>query len=319
MKRAASPPSSPSLLPPPPPIHTTIIGFGFELDTNLCTSLSSIPFCNFFSVHSSAEFLHDMTWNFDYLVFPIAKNLVVSVGGGGEEEEEKEKEKGEEKEEGGNVKVEKVCGSPESLEGHPEGTLMVLSGMFAAQTQGKDQGSTKGGVVVVKVGVKDPKKPLKLKVRFETHENEVIEVEDEVVFPKWEGKGEGGKGEGEEKWGKFGGEAVRKGVLICRYVEFMKRFLEDMEQRREIPTISKNSGVVWTSKLEEEMKKKVGGGGGGRKVRKNAQVGCLKDYRAVMLEFLEYFKEESVLLDDTELGTWKAKLEQMIPSEEEKK
>ena len=254
-----------------------------------------------------------MTWEFDYLVFPIAKNLVVSVveaKGEGKEGEEKEGGEGGREE----ITVEKVCGSPESLENYPKGTLMVCSGMFAAQTQGKGGKETKGGVVVVKLkGVKEGEK-LRVRTRFVTHEDKVVEIEDEVVFPKWEGKGEMEReGEKEEKWGKFGGEGVRKGVLICRYVEFMKRFLEDVQESREIATISKNSGLVWTSKSEEKLKKEVGGGGEGRKVRKGEQAGCLREYRGVMLEFLEYFKEESALLDDTELGTWRAKMEQMLP------
>ena len=266
------------------PIHTTIIGFGFELDTDLCSTLSSVPFCNFFSVHSASEFLHQMTWEFDYLVFPIAKDLIVSVEG-----------------EAGGVKVEKVCGSPESLEGYPEGTLMACSGMFASQTQGKDQGATKGGVVVVKLKLDNPEKPLKLRTRFETFEKKVVEVEHEVVFPKWEGKEKEGEG---GKWGSFGGEGVRKGVLVCRFVEFMKRFLEDMQNSSETATISKSSGVVWTSK---DGGKQCRGGEGSAE--------CLKEYRERMLEFLDYYKSEAALLDDTELGIWKAKMEQVLPEE----
>ena len=263
------------------PIHTTIIGFGFDLDTDLCSKLSSISFCNFFSVHSASEFLHQMTWEFDYLVFPIAKDLEVSVQDGG-------------------VHVEAVCGSPESLEGHPEGTIMACSGMFASQTQGKDAGETKGGIVLVKLRLDNPEKPLKLKTRFVTFENETVEVEHEVVFPKWEKKEEATK---DDKWGSFGGEAVRKGVLICRFVEFMKRFLEDMQNSTEIATITKESGVVWKSN--------DGGKEGGE-----GTAGCKKEYRERMLEFLEYYKSEAAELDDTELGLWKAKIEQVLPEEE---
>ena len=285
------------------PIHTTIIGFGFDLDTTLLSSLSSVPLCNFFSVHSASEFLHQMTWEFDYLVFPIVENLVVSVVGKEGEGEREGEEKG--------VWVEKVCGSPESLEGYPRGTVMVCSGLFASQTQGKGgEGGTKGGVVVVKLrGVKEGEK-VKLRTKFVTHEKEVVEVENEVVFPKWE-EGKGGE---REKWGSFGGEGVRKGVLVCRYVEFMKRFLEDVQKVKNVPTISKESGVVWKAKEEEEKEEAFEGG---QKVGKETEVGCLGEYRERMKEFLEYFEGEASGLDDTELGVWKGKMEQLLPPEGE--
>ena len=244
-------------------------------------------------MHSASEFLHQMTWEFDYLVFPIIQDLVVSVVGG---------------EEGaGGVSVEKVCGSPDSLDAYPKGTVFGSKGLFASQTQGKDASECKGGVALVKVKLENPDKPLRLKTRFMTHEKKVVEVENEIVFPKWEEKAAQEEG---QKWGIFGGEAVRKAVLLCRYVEFMKRFLEDVENREKTATITKSSGVVW----KEELKGK-GSTKGGAKVDKGAKIGCLGEYRERLQEFIEYYTFESGFLDDTGLGTWKAKMEQLLPEE----
>ena len=82
---------------------------------------------------------------------------------------------------------------------------------------------------------------MKVRVKFETYEGEEVETEEEVIFPKWEK--EKAK-DGEEKWGSDGGEGVRKAVLLARYVEFMKRFLEDVGQRREEPTVTLKSGFL---------------------------------------------------------------------------
>ena len=215
------------------------------------------------------------------------------------------------------VWVERVCGSPESLKNHPKGTILFSSGLFASQTQGKEgKGGTKGGVVVIKLkGVREGE-GVKLKTRFVTHEKEVVEVENEVVFPKWEKeKKKGGEGEEEKggKWGSWGGEGVRKGVLVCRYVEFMKRFLEDVQKMKESPSVTKETGVIWRGEEEEEEgeeREKE------RKVGKEVKPGCLREYRERMIEFLEYFESESSELDDFELGMWKAKLEQLLPKEE---
>ena len=67
-----------------------------------------------------------MTWEFDYLVFPIAQNLTVQVVGRVNEEGEEEEGTNKKK-----VVVEKVCGASErNLVGHPEGTVMAVTGFF---------------------------------------------------------------------------------------------------------------------------------------------------------------------------------------------
>ena len=57
LNTAASPSSprpknapTPPLSPPSHPIHTTVIGFGFDFDTDLTSALAAIPLCNYFSV-----------------------------------------------------------------------------------------------------------------------------------------------------------------------------------------------------------------------------------------------------------------------------
>ena len=242
-----------------------------------------------------------MTWDFDYLVFPIAQNLTVQVLG-------KEGETGGETKK---VAVEKICGASEkNLVGQPEGTVMVLTGIFASQTQGGggEEGGrdkeTKGGVVLVKLGKVKGGEKLRVKVAFDTFEGERVEKEEEVVFP------EVGEEEGKKK-GSYGGDGVRKGVLLCRYVEFMKRFLEDVRGRKEEPTITKETGVVWR---KEEGKWEEGKGG---EVGKDENLGCFDGYRERIKEFLEYFEQEQKGLDDTGLGIWKERMRVLTPKKEE--
>ena len=185
-----------------------------------------------------------------------------------------------------------------------------MIGIFASQTQGGGGGTegrdkeTKGGVVLVKLGGIEGGERVKVKIQFETYEGETVVKEEEVVFPKVE--------EGEEgKKGSYGGDGVRKGVLLSRYVEFMKRFLEDVSRRREEATVTKETGVVWRKEegqWEEDGKGAVG---------KEEKVGCLKEYRVLMEEFLEYYEKEQQGLDDTGLGVWKERMKQLMPKEEE--
>eukprot|EP00009_Paramoeba_aestuarina_P002688 CAMPEP_0201515550 /NCGR_PEP_ID=MMETSP0161_2-20130828/7086_1 /ASSEMBLY_ACC=CAM_ASM_000251 /TAXON_ID=180227 /ORGANISM="Neoparamoeba aestuarina, Strain SoJaBio B1-5/56/2" /LENGTH=419 /DNA_ID=CAMNT_0047912405 /DNA_START=31 /DNA_END=1287 /DNA_ORIENTATION=- len=171
-------PSSPTS-PSAPPVHTTVIGFGFDFDTELSRCFSQIPLCNFFSVFSTQEFIHQMTFDFDYLVFPIAKDVIVEVV----------RKEGE-----GGGAVEKVIGSSEkSLKGHSKETVMVLDGVFPSQAQGNrkevsedgteervQNAETRGGVVLVKLGGLKGGEKVNVRVSFVTYEGEKVESEEEV-------------------------------------------------------------------------------------------------------------------------------------------
>uniref|UniRef100_A0A7S4NNF0 Uncharacterized protein n=1 Tax=Paramoeba aestuarina TaxID=180227 RepID=A0A7S4NNF0_9EUKA len=93
----------------------------------------------------------------------------------------------------------------------------------------------------------------------------------------------------------------------------MKRFLEDVGERREEPTVSKKTGVVWRKEDEKEYKRGAVRGGVGI----DEWVGCMEGYRERMSEFLEYYQEEATLIDDTELGVWKERMLQLMPEERE--
>jgi hypothetical protein len=212
-----------SAIRPQNTIHTTIIGFGFDFDTNLSTQMSEIPLCNYFCVNSADEFLHQMTWEFDYFVFPIATELVVSLVEEGEEEigMKKTKEQNEKTEtesdmketttEKGkthklkNVELEALCGSPSNLEKYGPFTLMASSGLFASQTQGNDRSASKGSIVLAKLRLREGTNSVCVRYNVVDCDGNVHSKTQTITFPNLK--------DGDEN--VFGGTAIRKVGCEC--------------------------------------------------------------------------------------------------------
>ena len=262
------------------PIYTQIIGFGFDFDVQLASLMSRIPLLSYFSVNSTDEFVDQMTWEFDYLVFPIATNFQVSLQSNKDA-----------------CSVEAVCGSPTPLDEYPPGTLMVSSGCFASQTQGRNKDETKGGIVLVKLHLKDPSSPLTLRISYTTFDHQEIVIDETVTFPS-------------SKSTLSSSES--KGILLARYVAVMKAFLKDindfqvkgrigtlLQPDKRIPFVlekaeeASGTNLVHTD-IPEESKK------------------YFRQYAETLEIFLAHFEAEASHLDDVGLSIWKEKIVEFI-------
>eukprot|EP00008_Paramoeba_atlantica_P005560 CAMPEP_0201494578 /NCGR_PEP_ID=MMETSP0151_2-20130828/48498_1 /ASSEMBLY_ACC=CAM_ASM_000257 /TAXON_ID=200890 /ORGANISM="Paramoeba atlantica, Strain 621/1 / CCAP 1560/9" /LENGTH=553 /DNA_ID=CAMNT_0047882937 /DNA_START=72 /DNA_END=1733 /DNA_ORIENTATION=+ len=276
------------------PVYSTIIGFGFDFDVDLAMELTKIPLCNSFSVHSSAEFLHQMTFEFDYLVFPIVKNLRVTLTDPNAAE------------------IVEMCGSPTDLDEFPPGTLMVSTGIFPSQTLGNSQEASKGSIILAKLKLKESeskRKTLGVKVEFTDFEGLNHSLTEEVRFKELGEKTTTTEGDDkeEEERDVFDDLGVRKGVLLARYVVLMREYLRDIHACSGSPSLNSETGILFGKRKRSDSLPHTASNRGGR-VCLSSPPPCQEEYRELLSLFGEYFKKEEVLFDDTELAVWRTRL-----------
>jgi len=292
------------------PIHSTVIGFGFDFDVSLTESLATVPGCNYFTVTDPNEFLHQMTWEFDYLVFPIASNLRVSLV---------------DQSNSSNcsdcsdiAQVVAVCGSPTPISDFDDRkTLMFCSTLFASQTQGKEKEGTKGGVLMAVLSFlekeeKKKERSLRLKIEFTSFDGEKIESFSKVTFPN--------KEENREVSPPSSGSEflVRKTLLISQIVCLIKSILRDIQRGEQFPSVKREEGLPFQL-IESERKRKEKDnsfgmyGGGSQSTRLfGSRPLCLENYQSIVGDFLAYYKKEESLLEDFGLAVWRSSLERFF-------
>jgi hypothetical protein len=216
-----------------------------------------------------------MTWDFDYLVFPITYDEIVGL------EDTKA------------ASLVAVCGSPSSMDGYPPGTLIVSNCSFPSQTQGKNNESTKGGVILAKVLLDDPSKPLQIKSSYRDFNGKTHTHSHSVCFKQPSG----------ESTFHFDDTTTRKAVLLTRYVAFMKAFLSDMKYRVEDLSVTKENGIPYVVSSEQNK---------GGEARPDL-------YLEMMEEFLRYFDQDASVVEDVDLGQWRKGLEVMIEKAKKEK
>jgi len=275
------------------PIHSTVIGFGFDFDVSLTELLATVPGCNYFTVTDPDEYLHQMTWEFDYLVFPIASDLKVSLT------------------ENSDATVVAVCGSPTPIADFGDKkTLMYCSSLFASETQGKKKEGTKGGVMLAVLSFPEEQKEprtLELKVEFTSYDGSKSESFSKVTF------------DCSERSAKLSSEPtgsellVRKALALSQIVCLIKCILRDIERREPVPSVTREGGLPFGLLEMERNAKNSNGFGAARGDRPP----CLDLYAPMIRDFLDYYKKEEAVLDDFGLGLWRSSLEKYL--EEEKK
>lgn len=61
------------------PIHTTIVGVGYDFNTELVEAISKVRGLNYYSIHTPGEFKERLDDQFDYMVTPLVFDLSLSV------------------------------------------------------------------------------------------------------------------------------------------------------------------------------------------------------------------------------------------------
>jgi len=174
-------------------IYTTFVGMGIDANEDLIESLSAVRGANHYFVHSVSEFKQRLDDEFEYMVTPLAFDLSLRV-------------------ESSEYEIAEVYGSPgEDIE---DGEVMNVTTLFPSP---KDDGETRGGVVLLKLDEKEGTEGGTGEIGLEagwverdgTEGTELLQVSvpDERVFDN---------------------SGIRKAVLLARYGEEMRDWIRDV-------------------------------------------------------------------------------------------
>jgi Ca-activated chloride channel family protein len=237
-------------------VYTTFIGIGVDFNTELVEYITKIRGSNYYSVHSSRQFEERMDEEFEYMVTPLVFDLVVRLDAEGYE-------------------IEKVYGSPEADEA--TGELMKVNTLFPSK---KKEEETRGGLVLLKLKRTSSDGWLTLKVEYEDRNGVVHTSEKSVVL--------------EEKDADFfENNGIRKGVLLVRYANLMKNWIDD--ERRSIsegvpvePSVNAEVGIIIYVQLGEWE-------------RQSVPLQVSEGYKRLFETFREYFEQEMEAIGDETL------------------
>ncbi len=243
-------------------IYATFIGIGVDFNTELVEAMTKIRGANYYSVHSSSQFKNRMDDEFEFMVTPLVFNLILNLDAKGYE-------------------IIKVYGSPEANES--TGTLMKVSTLFPSSKEGAE---TRGGLVLLKLKKIFNETSLKLTVSYEDRLGKADT--DEVVVNL------------EEKQPDFfQNTGIRKGILLARYADLMKNWINDERQNYTAegsvkPSITKETGIIAPPSDEEPQL--------GRWERQSIALRVSDGYKALISEFAAYFRNEMESIGDPALN-----------------
>ena len=242
-------------------IHTTFIGIGVDFNTELIEQITKVRGTNYYSVHSAADFKERMVDEFEFMVTPLVFDLVLSLEADG-------------------YKIIKVYGSPEANEA--TGEIMRVNTLFPSKVE-DDQ--TKGGIVLLKLEKTANEGTIQLKTSYE---NRVGQIDGDQTLIEF----------GNNDSNFYDNSGIRKGILLTRYAELMKNWVFDERQAyskqvvADVPSFFYEDGIQVPDYLGKSL---------GKWERQSIPLRVSGEYRQVIGQFNDYFKEEITLIDDYDL------------------
>ena len=238
-------------------VYTSFIGIGVDFNTELVEYILKIRGANYYSVHSSKQFKERMDEEFEYMVTPLVFDLELRLDSEGYE-------------------IEKVFGSPEADEA--TGELMKVNTLFPSK---KEEEQTKGGLILLKLKKTSSDTMLKLKVSYEDRSG-VVSVSEKLVVLE------------EKEADFFENNGIRKGILLIRYANLMKNWINDeresiLEDTPVEPSVNTEDGIVI---CEREL---------GEWERQSVPLQVSEGYRKLFEAFREYFVQEMEEIGDETL------------------
>ncbi len=237
-------------------IYSTFIGIGVDLNTELIETMTKIRGANYYSVHSAKEFKTRLDDEFEFMVTPLVFNLNLNLDANG-------------------YKIEKVYGSPEANEA--TGEIMKVNTLFPSKTE---EGQTRGGLVLLKLKKISQDASIKLKVTYEDRLGKENSAEASIDFP-------------DKQPDYFENTGVRKGVLLARYADLMKNWINDERNSVIKPSVDEKAGIIVP--LEEDFKL-------GQWERQSVQLHVSDKHKELFEKFSEYFETEMKELKDDSLS-----------------
>lgn len=238
-------------------VYTTFIGIGVDFNTELVEYITKIRGANYYAVHSPDEFEERMDEEFEFMVTPLVFNLELILESEGYE-------------------IEKVYGSPEANEA--TGELMKVNTLFPSK---KEEEQVKGGLILLKLNKISPDTFLNLKVSYEDRDG-VYHTSEKSVDLK------------EEDADFFENTGIRKGVLLVRYANLVRNWINDErrsypENAPVVPSVNAEDGIVI---CDPEL---------GEWERQSVFLCVSEGYKRLFEEFREYFAQEMEAIGDRTL------------------
>jgi Ca-activated chloride channel family protein len=166
-------------------IYSTFVGVGVDFNSQLVRDISQVEGGNYYSVNSGAQFRERLDEQFRYMVTPLVFDLTLQVESPGWD-------------------VETVYGAPGADEA--TGRVLHVDTLFPAPTTGN--GSSKGGVVLVKLTRTSGSGNVRLTASYEDRMGRDHESVKQVTFARTEGP-------------YYGSSAARKAVVLSRYSDLL--------------------------------------------------------------------------------------------------
>jgi Ca-activated chloride channel homolog len=175
-------------------IYVTFIGIGLDFDTDLVEKMTKFIGCNYYSVNSKKEFKKILNIDFNYTVSPIVVDSEITI-------------------ESKRYEIESAFGTPFSDEVKKK---YIKLGTQCASDLDLDFNGTKGGLILIKLNEdkNETEKGMKIILNYKTVNEEskkeyFIDYDiNENDFTEY-----------------YSNEAIQKGILLTRYVQFMKKII----------------------------------------------------------------------------------------------
>ena len=241
-------------------IHTTFLGMGVDFNTELVDSITGIKGANYYSVHSSNQFKQRMDKNFEYMVTPLVYNLKLELDSEA-------------------YRIEKVYGSTAAEES--TGQILKVNTLFPSP---RKEGKTKVGIVLTQLEKTGQQDQIDVEVSYENREGENKEVKETITFS-------------DRKPEYFEGSGVQKAVLLSRYGDLMKNWINyerqnlEKEPVPELPPRYREDGIepyMPSPRLGEQE-------------RQSEDLQVSEKYRERIKKFKNHSKQQKQQLNDQDL------------------
>jgi Ca-activated chloride channel family protein len=211
-------------------IYTTFIGVGLDFNTEVVKTITDVKGANYYAVKTEEDFKARMGDEFEYMVTPLVFDLDMSL-------------------ESENFEIEKIYGT-DSLSSE-KNNIMHVNTLFPSKSN--SSGEVKGGVILLKLKLKDKDLPDKvenqydekgkvtIKVSYETRDGKKDTTEKSKVFDL-------------TRTIYFGGGGIEKAILLSRYVNVVKDWITYERSKDDRYLIKVPIGIIdWFEEPEEEI------------------------------------------------------------------
>jgi len=242
-------------------VYTTFIGIGVDFNTQLIEHITKIKGANYHSVHSSEDFEERMDEGFEYMVTPLVFDLELTLDAKGYE-------------------IMKVYGSPEADEA--TGEIMRVNTLFPSKVE---EGQTRGGIVLIKLRKTSSDGTLTLRTSYEDRAGNVGGDRQTVEIKS-------------KRTDYHDNDGIRKGVLLARYADLMKNWIES-ERRIEIRPMKRHCGVTYEDGICIPYPTRPDWGSWERQSKK---LEVSRHYQRVFEDFADHFEDEMDEIGDKTLS-----------------